>query len=168
MVLDRPTEPANRSTAALRLAGVGIAAIGGLAIIFGAVNSDALVSSAFDRAFAALDQPATKVASRTFDGIAGSEDFWLRAENANIVKTIAVGQKITLNANGLERLLTITGVSDAADAVTHIQTTADKARTLLITCREGDARTGREVRLRLEAGQIAEVSADAATAPRAL
>lgn len=166
MVSDRPT--ATRFRASLRLAGIGFTAIAGLAIVVGAINSEALVSSAFDRAFAALDKPATKAASRTFDGIAGSEDFWLRAENANIVKTLAVGQKITLNANGLERLLTITGVSDAADAVTHIQTTADKARILLITCREGDARTGREVRLRLEAGQIAEVPAGATAAPRAL
>ncbi len=163
-----PRQPAFRKetrAVALPIAcGLGLAAI---ALTFTAFNSETVVATGFERAFAALQKPAIKVATRAYDGIAGSEEFWLRSNaNANLVKAVAVGQEITLAANGTERHLTITGVTDADDTITHIQTSASRA--LLITCREGDADTSREIRFRLDANHIIELPAGPIATQRAL
>ena len=144
------------------LCAFAIAATGALALAINATSSETVIASGFERAFAALGQPVKALPSKTFDGIAGTEDFWLRAPaggqivKAQIVKAMAIGQEITLSGRGSERRLTITDVRDAGDAETHIDTTGYGARVLLITCREGDAGTGREIRLRLDAGRITE------------
>lgn len=155
---------------------IGLSSFCGLAVAgaFTVVSSESLVSNAFETAFAGIDRPAVRepvarIAAAAFDGVEGSEEFWLRAENANSLKALVVGQKITLNANGQARHLLITNVSDEGDAATHIQTTVKQARVLVLTCREGDAKSGRDVALRLEAGQIVEVPlAPAARVQRAL
>ena len=154
----------------------GLCGLSSLAVagVFAVASSDSSVSSAFETAFAAIElpeahEPEARIAAAAFDGVAGSEEFWLRAENANTIKKIVVGQKITLNANGQARHLMITNVSDAGDAVTHIQTSVTEARVLVLTCREGDDKSGHDVALRLEAGQIVEVPlAAAARVQRAL
>ena len=139
------------------LCAFAIAATGALALAINATSSDTVIASGFERAFAALGQPAKSFAAKRFDGIAGTEDFWLRAPVGDqIIKAMAIGQEITLSGRGSERRLTITDVRDAGDAETHIDTTGYGARVLLITCREGDATTGREIRLRLDAGRISE------------
>lgn len=144
--------------------GLGMAAI---ALTFTTFNSETAVTTGFERAFAALQKPAVKVATRAYDGIAGTEEFWLHSNaNAHLVKAVAVGQEITLASNGTERRLTITSVTDADEAITHIQTAASHA--LLVTCREGDATTGREIRLRLDANQITELPAGSIATQRAL
>ena len=135
--------------------GLGMAAI---VMTFTSFNSETVVATGFERAFAALQKPIIKLTSRSYDGIAGSEEFWLRSNpNASLVKAVAVGQELTLAANGTERRLTITSVSDADNAITHIQTAASRA--LLVTCREGDASSGREIRFRLDANHIVELPA---------
>jgi hypothetical protein len=139
-----------------------------LALVVTVTSSDTLVANAFEAAFAATaghgsaGGPEPRLATTAFDGRAGSEEFWLRAENANGLRVLKVGQQITLNANGQARHLRITNVSDAGDAMTHIQTTLRQARVLLLTCREGDAQSGRDIALRLEAGQIIEVPLETA------
>jgi hypothetical protein len=146
--------------AAPLLCAAAIASTGALAVVFNATNSDTVIASGFNRAFAALGQPSWMTAAKNYDGLSGSEDFWLRTTaNDQIVKAMAVGGQITLAGRGQDRLLTITDVRDAGDAETYIDTTAVGARALLITCREGDAQTGREIRLRLEAGRIVELPA---------
>jgi hypothetical protein len=144
--------------------GLGMAAI---ALTFTTFNSETAVTTGFERAFAALQKPTVKVATRAYDGIAGTEEFWLRSNaNAHLVKAVAVGQEITLASNGTERRLTITSVADADEAITHIQTAASRA--LLVTCREGDASTGHEIRFRLDANQITELPATPIATQRAL
>lgn len=155
-----------RRTLALPLTcGLGMAA---LALTFLTFNSEAVVATGFERAFTALQKPATRGPTRSFDGIAGTEEFWLQPVIAtNLVKAVAVGQEITIAANnGTQRRLTITSVDDSGDAITHIQTSASRA--LLITCREGDASTGREIRFRLDANQITEMPAGAIATQRTL
>lgn len=146
------------------LCGVGLAAI---ALTYPTLNSETIVTSGFERAFAALQTPATKVSGRAYDGVVGSEEFWLRSNaNANLINAVAVGQQITLAANGTERHLTITSVADADDAITHIQTSP--LRALLVTCREGDAVSGREIYFRLDANQITELPVAPIASQRAL
>ena len=148
-----------------KLCAFAITAAGALALAINATSSDTVITSGFERAFAALGQPAKTLPAKPYDGIAGTEDFWLRAPAGDqIVKAMAIGQEITLSGRGSERHLTITDVRDAGDAETHIDTTGYGARVLLITCREGDAKTGREIRLRLDAGRITEAQDLAARA----
>jgi hypothetical protein len=142
------------------LCAAAIATTGVTAVVVNAMSSETVIASGFDRAFAALGQPARTTLAKSYDGVSGSEDFWLRtAANRQIVKAMAVGGQITIAGHGHDRLLTITDVRDAGDAETHIDTTGFGARVLLITCREGDAQTGREIQLRLEAGRIVELPA---------
>ncbi len=144
--------------------GLGMAAV---ALTFTSFNSETVVATGFERAFAALQKPAIKIAARADDGIAGTEEFWLRpVTNANLVKALTIGQEITLATGGTERRLTITNVAAADDAITHIQTSAGRA--LLVTCREGDASTGREIRFRFDAHQITELPAGSAATQRTL
>lgn len=157
--------PKKGPMAAAQLAcGAGLAAF---ALTFTSFNSETLVATGFEKAFAALHTPADKVSGRAYDGIAGSEEFWLRSRaNAHLIKAVAVGQHITLAANGTERHLTITSVADADDAITHIQTSPHRA--LLVTCREGDAVSGREIYFRLDANQITELPTAPVASQRAL
>lgn len=131
-------------------------------------NSDALLSRGFERAFAALERPASQVPSRTLDGIAGTEEFWLRAQaNANIVKAVAVGQHLTLTVHGTQRHLTITHISETNAGFTHIEPTDARAGGLVVTCREGDEITGREVRFRVGPDMFVELPTPASTTPSA-
>ncbi|MEQ1694904.1 MAG: hypothetical protein ABL901_03595 [Hyphomicrobiaceae bacterium] len=144
--------------------GLGMAVI---ALIFTTFNSEKVVATGFERAFAALQKPTVNAVGRAYDGIAGTEEFWLQPiKNGNLVKAVAVGQQITVAANGTERRLTITNIDEAGDAMTHIQTSASRA--LLVTCREGDATTGRVIRFRLDANQFTELPAGAITTQRTL
>jgi len=132
----------------------------GVAVTVSALNSDTVIALGFDRALAALPQTSPPARAAPFDGVAGTEDYWLRAPgNANIVQAVSVGQQIRLTDNGTVRHLTITSVRDGGDAQTHIDTSPVRARVALITCRE--EATGRETRLRLEGGHIREIAVDA-------
>ena len=123
-------------------------------------NSDQVIAHGFERAFASHGTP--RLASvRQYDGVSGTEDFWLRAGGDQaMVRAVAIGGEITLTAQGSERRMTITSVREVGDAETHIETAAATASVLLVTCREGDAKTGRDIKLRLEAGHIREVPAE--------
>jgi len=134
--------------------GVGLALI---ALTTIATNSETIVASGFERAFANLQNPPARTVARAYDGVSGTEEFWLRSHaDALLVKAVAVGNHLTVSAaDGAERRLIITSVANADDGVTHIQTAGNRA--LLITCREGHDSTSREVQFRLDAGQIVEI-----------
>ena len=143
--------------------GAALMAAAGLALSLNAVSSDAMIAQGFDRAFATLaasQSPAAHIAP-AFDGLAGSEDDWLRSSsNHEIVKVVSIGQQIRIQDKGAERQLVITGVRDGGDAETHIDTSSSSPRVQLITCRDDSEPQGREIRLRLEGGRISEVAAD--------
>jgi hypothetical protein len=144
-----------------------LVATGAVAVMFDGMNSDTVIATGFDRAFASSGRITAPVVAKAYDGISGSEDFWLRTSgNEQAVKAVAIGSEITLSDQGAERRLTITEVREVGDAQTHISTAAHVAPVLLLTCREGDAKTGRSVQLRLESGRIKEVAVD--LMPRAL
>ena len=145
------------------LAGLGFAAAltAGLLVAFGALNSEALVARGFERAFASLDMPLP-LTGHPYDGIAGSEDYWLRSNaNVGLIKAAAVGQNIKFGDHGVERNLIIIDIRDGGDAVTHIDTADGSERVLLITCRDTRLPAAGIVLLRLEAGRIIEIAADA-------
>jgi hypothetical protein len=152
-----------RNAIAQALTGAGFIVSAGLVLAFLSLNSEALVSKGFERAFASLDLPHPPAAHRPYDGLVGSEDFWLRsAANPALIKA-AVGQNITLSTAGGERRLVILDVREGGDSITHIDTARTDERVLLITCRDVQARDGGIVHLRLEAGLLAEVVDDIGT-----
>ena len=147
-----------RGVAAMVCCGV-IAASAGLVATLTSFNGDAVIARGFERAFASIANQAAPAPA--FDGVAGTEDDWLRSTAGNgIVKAVAIGEVIHLSDNGTERRLTITNVRDAGDAATHIDTSPVSSRVLLIACREGDEASHREIRLKLEGGRISVVAAD--------
>ena len=151
----------SRPAATLACAGV-IASTGAAAFALTIVNSDAVISRGFERAFTALrTAPVVEPAkAKPYDGVAGTEEFWLRSRNnGQFIKAVAVGNEITLTGGGFERHMTITDVREMVEAETHI-TTSGVDPVLLLTCREGDEKTGHQIRLRIEAGRIVEVPAN--------
>lgn len=148
--------------------GLAVPALSGLGLMAAAalvtMNGEAVVTSGFERAFAALDRagPAQVAQAggvgKSYDGVSGSEDFWLRGgHRGGVSLALSVGQEITLQSNGVERRLTVTGVSDAVADATRID--VGPGRNLLLICREGGAASGREVRLMLEGDRIVEITA---------
>lgn len=157
---DQSARPVGKSRGFTALVfGGALAASAGLTLIAAGFDSDAVIAHGFDRAFALLANPS--LSAPAFDGVAGTEDDWLGSPASNeIVKVVAIGQEIRLSGNGIQRRLTITSVRDAGDAATHIDTSVVSSRVLLITCREGDDASGREIRLKLEGGRVSEIAAD--------
>jgi hypothetical protein len=160
-----PTDPLNhrfaasrwkpaRSLPVLLVLGAVVASSGiGLQL----ADSDQVIARSFERAFATSAAPRVAASVRRYDGVSGTEDFWLRTGgNEAVVKAVAIGGEITLSGQGSERRMTITSVREVGDAETHIETAASVAPVLLLTCREGDAKTGRDIKLRLEAGRLRE------------
>ena len=144
------------------LAGLGFAASVSLALAFVAMNSELLIANGFERAFASLDAPLPP-ARRAYDGIVGSEDFWLRSNaNVGVIKAAAVGQRIAFDFNGVARDLVILDVREGSDAITYIDTAGGRDRVLMITCRDLQAPSSGILQLRLEAGRIVEVTGEAA------
>ena len=137
-------------------------ALAGTAVFAGNMTiSDSFIARGFEKGFASTNAVAVGVRVKPYDGVSGSEDFWLRATAVDhVVRVVAVGHEITLSGKGPERRMTITDMREVGDAETHIETAARPEPVLLLTCREGDLKTGREIRLRLEAGRIREVSID--------
>jgi hypothetical protein len=150
----------NRFFAPVILAGLTFGCFG-LGLAVNAINTESLVTSAFDRTFAALTQPRAPVqVSRTYTGVVGTEDFWLRANgDANLIKAVSVGQRLVLTTNGASRELTVTDVRTNADEATHIDTGRLGSSIVLITCLDTSSGVEQRLRLRIEGGRIVEVPA---------
>jgi len=129
------------------------------ALVFATSSSDTMIKASFERALASMPQQAGSQVAQAAQFSARSEDEWLRdASIPGIIKTAAVGETIRLSGVGPDRTLKIVDVRDAGEAATHIDTTANRARVLLVTCRDGDEATGTEFRLRLEGGFLRDVA----------
>lgn len=121
---------------AIGLAAVGLA-LGGLAF----ANTDTLLERGFERALArSPDTSGTTLARR--EAAAGSEDFWLRKARPrqNIVpaaaKPLAVGDPITISSGGVDRVLTVTAVSELPAGFEQVVADGRTRRLVLVTCRE--------------------------------
>ncbi len=160
--------PAAAAGASVGLVALSLVVVGLGAVGFGvtSINTETVVSSAFDRTFAALVRPAGPVGrARAYDGVSGSEDFWLSAKvDGHFVKAVSVGQNVLLTTNGSSRELTITDVRALADEATHIDTGGAGSKVLLVTCQEKGGSTQHQLRLRIEHGHLVEAPASQAQA----
>ncbi|MBC7831371.1 MAG: hypothetical protein H7Y62_05065 [Hyphomicrobium sp.] len=140
----------NLPIAVLGLAGLGL---GAAAMTIG--NGDAVVERGFQRAFANLDGPADR--GKPLPVVAGSEEFWLThlVHNAGPAtatpKLVAVGDRITINSGGRERVLSVVTV-DKLDSQVLPVSSERPTPLLLVTCRDDAQPQARPVRFLIEAG----------------
>jgi hypothetical protein len=88
-------------------------------VTLAAFDTDALVATAYDRAFVgrlASSGVAIAPAPRAYDGVAGSEAFWLSMADPDVVRAHAVGHVVTLSVDGVERRLVLLDVRPLAEA----------------------------------------------------
>jgi len=143
--------------------GVAAAGLGTAALTLG--NGDAVVERGFERALATMDD--RDVASRAAPAIAGSEQYWLthvvHDANPTFTKPVAVGDRITINSGGHERVLHVVTV-DKLDSSILLTSSERPARLLLVTCRDQANPDGRPVRFLLDADDEIPALSSAKTA----
>jgi hypothetical protein len=144
-----PFRLTNLPVAALGVAAVGV---GSAALTLG--NGDAVVERGFERALATrADRPDTgKIAA---PAIAGSEQFWLtrvvhEAGGAPLTRPVAVGDRITINSGGRDRVLNVVTI-DKLDSSLLLTSSERPARLLLVTCHDETNPEARPVRFLMEA-----------------
>ena len=139
----------NLPIAVLGLAGLGL---GAAAMTIG--NGDAVVERGFQRAFANLE--GTSDRGKPLPVVAGSEEFWLThlVHNAGPAtpKLVAVGDRITINSGGRERVLSVVTV-DKLDSQVLPVSSERPTPLLLVTCSDAAEPQARPVRFLIEAGE---------------
>jgi hypothetical protein len=143
--------------------GVAAAGLGTAALTLG--NGDAVVERGFERALATMDDG--DATNRAAPAIAGSEQYWLThvVHDANPVftKPVAVGDRITINSGGRERVLNVVTV-DKLDSSIVLASSERPAQLLLVTCRDQANPNGRPVRFLLDADDEIPALSSAKTA----
>jgi hypothetical protein len=143
--------------------GVAAAGLGTAGLTLG--NGDAVVERGFERALATMDDRGAT--GRAAPAIAGSEQFWLthvvHDANPAFTKPVAVGDRITINSGGSERVLHVVTV-DKLDSSIVLTSSERPARLLLVTCRDQANPDGRPVRFLLDADDELPALSSAKTA----
>jgi hypothetical protein len=137
----------------LPIAVLGLAAVGLGAAAMTLGNGDAVVERGFERAFANMDGNAAP--GKPLPVVAGSEEFWLthlvHDAGGGITKPVAVGDRITINSNGRDRVLHVVTVDKLDSQVLPISSERPTPL-LLVTCRDAAEPEARPVRFLIEAG----------------
>jgi hypothetical protein len=129
---------------------IAAAGLGAAAMTLG--NGEAVVERGFQRAIANMDDEAAPRKPRPV--VAGSEEFWLTHvvhDTGAVTKPVAVGDRITINSNGAERVLHVVTIDKLDSQVLPISSERP-TRMLLVTCRDAAAPEARPVRFLIEAG----------------
>ncbi len=139
----------NLPVAALSVAAAGV---GAAALTLG--NGDAVVERGFERALASMADRPDRGRSKA-PAVSGSEHFWLThvvhdVSAAPLTKPLAVGDSITINSGGRERVLDIVTI-DKLDSSLLLASSERPARLLLVTCRDRTDPEARPVRFLIEA-----------------
>jgi hypothetical protein len=140
---------------------LGLTAGSAVALAAGAlffVSSEANLRSSFQTALdSRVSQPAKEIASAAAaQPISGSEDFWLSAMrdgSAPVLKTISVGDQISLDLGGIHRTLEVSTVSDFTPQITQIDTSNAPNHLVLVTAHDVNDPAIRPVRFVMEIQQ---------------
>jgi hypothetical protein len=132
---------------------LGLVAAGVSAIALTVGNGDAVVERGFERALATMaTQPS--VPQKTATMMDEATPFWLRhvvhKPGTNPTKPLAVGDSITINSGGSERVLNVVDVAKLDSAVLPASS-GRSTPLLLVTCRDEATPDARPVRLLIEA-----------------
>jgi hypothetical protein len=146
--------------------GVAAAGVGTAALTLG--NGDAVVERGFERALATMAERPEGAKSKTPTVVAGSEQFWLTrvvhdASAPLLTKPVAVGDRITINSGGSDRVLNVVTI-DKLDSSLLLTSTERPARLLLVTCRDQSNPDARPVRFLIEADDEIPALSSAKTA----
>jgi hypothetical protein len=145
--------------------GVAVVGLGAAALSFG--NGDAVVERGFERALATRAEHPDRQKT-TSSAVAGSEQFWLSHavhDGAAVAsKQVSVGDHITINSSGEERILDVVAVQKL-DSSLALASTERSTPLLLVTCRDRANPAGRPVRFLIEAdGELPALSSTTKTA----
>jgi hypothetical protein len=137
----------------LPVAALGIAAAGVGVAALSLGNGDAVVESGFERALATM---ADRTDGARAAAISGSEQYWLTHavhEPSTMLasKPVAVGDRITINSGGRDRVLHVVTV-DKLDSSLRLASSEQPARLFVVTCRDQANPDARPVRFLMEAG----------------
>jgi hypothetical protein len=142
---------------ALRLTNLPVAALGLVAAGVGIAamtlgSSDTVVERGFARALASrAEQPGdTRIAAPA--AVSGSEQFWLTHvvhDGSPLTKPVAVGDRVTINSGGRERVLHVVTVDKLDRQIVPISSERP-TRLLLVTCRDQANPDSRPVRFLIE------------------
>jgi hypothetical protein len=132
---------------------LGLVAAGFSAVALTLGSGDAVVERGFERALASMaTQPS--VPQKTATMMDESAPFWLRhvvhKPGSSHTKPLAVGDSITINSGGRERILNVVDVAKLDSAVLPASS-GRSTPLLLVTCREEANPEARPVRLLIEA-----------------
>ncbi len=130
-----------RKNVPVAVLGLAAAGLGAAAMMVG--NGDAVVERGFQRALADLDK--TAASAKLLPVVAGSEDFWLthlvHDTGPIVTKPVAVGDRITINSGGRDRVLSVVTVDKLDSQVLPISSERPTPL-LLVTCRDETNRRG--------------------------
>ncbi len=147
------------------LLGLSAVGLGAAAVSLG--NGEAVVERGFQRAIAGMDNASTH--GKVLPVVAGSEEFWLTHvvhDAGATTKPVAVGDRITLGANGSQRVLNVVTIDRLDSQVLPISSERPTPM-LLVTCRDEANPQARPIRFLVEAGDDLPVLSSA-KAPRTL
>ncbi len=145
--------------------GIAVAGLGAAALSF--CNGDAVVERGFERALATMaEHPDRRKTAAT--AVSGSEQFWLSHAvhdgSAVFTKPVSVGDHITINSSGKERILDVVAVQKL-DSSLVLASTERPTPLLLVTCQDRANPAARPVRFLIEAdGELPALSSATKTA----
>ncbi len=108
----------------------------------GAADPDSIVTTAFSTA---LHNPAATAGapSRQDDGIAGTEEYWLKSSRSGavspafLVEDVSPGDRLTLTSSVGRQVLEVVSIEDpSAGSATRIDTSDWTTRHLVVVCRD--------------------------------
>jgi hypothetical protein len=141
----------NLPFAILGLSAIGL---GAAAVTLG--NGEAVVERGFQRAIAGKDMASTE--QKVLPVVAGSEEFWLThvvhdaGAGATTTKPVAVGDRITIDSNGVQRVLNVVTIDRLDSQVLPVSSERPTAPLLLVTCHDEGNPKARPIRFLVEAG----------------
>jgi hypothetical protein len=134
-------------------AGAAVAALSG-AVCLG--NSETVLRSSFASALTHPGQQLQVKDVASARPISGSEEFWLsamRRDASSPVKTVSVGDQISLSLSGHRRTFEVASVSDFTPQVTHIDTSSTPGHFVLVSARDANDPAAPPVRFIMEIEQ---------------
>ena len=133
---------------------LGLSAIGLGAAAVALGNGEAVVERGFQRAIAGKDMASTE--HKVLPVVAGSEEFWLthvvHDAGATATKPVAVGDRITIDSNGVQRVLNVVTIDRLDSQVLPVSSERPTAPLLLVTCHDEGNPKARPIRFLVEAG----------------
>ncbi len=144
---------------------VALAAVGGTLV--NASNPENLLRSSFEHAIrqnvqTTVAQSATQPARIP---VSGSEEFWLTAlandGGQPVSKSVAIGDRISMTLDGVEKNLEVASVSEFDPKTTEIDTRARSVRLVLVTARDTNDSRARPIRFVMEIETAAESAVSA-------